>query len=670
MSTYKTKNPLGSAAVKDLYDNAENVDKFVNDRTKEELEDRLGVLRKTWHGMEMIFSRFIDYITGRGEQAVAAIGWQELGNWAVGLAVDNRQQIVYYNGSWYKYLGELEHVIAGDSPENDGGVWSAENPTGKWSNIGDAALRSNLGSGDGIKWIGGLGYTTPEKYLARGDGVTDDTAALQLAIFEAKMSGREVLLSSMYLISDGFKLDSTVTIRGTGKASGFVTSDSITSQRILFHITADNVTLENFSILTSADGFGAVGSVGCYAIRIVDNVERTRICGLNIDGRHYGAMGFCTGISISWSNHGFYQNNNIQNCSVGFHGGGSFNVIDGNICDNHFVDDPDNFTNEWDSTSMYWDGFMFEGLKYSAITNNTATNNGQSGIYFGGGGSSVSCYNIISGNIANWNFNHGIDNGVSGTQSATNDVYGNTINGNICKNNRYNGIWLGTVHDIVVNSNIVVIDEEHKAKFNSRGDSSGIGLRLNTTKNCVVSDNDVFVTANEFSSIYFRGVGNVLGDNRIRGKDIIVENLMTNNSAKGLTGTFKPTIAVGSGVTLDSTATRGTYSINNNKIVYDLDLNITTSSATGPLQLSGFPFLASGTIYQYLGQCPFTSGMKAGFYQGNIGVNVYANNSVVTIAALVTGVSTDIGTYLGNTVRMRIKLEIIMNAADFEGTFN
>ncbi|SXJ08454.1 Uncharacterised protein [Klebsiella pneumoniae] len=148
MSTYKTNNPLGSAAVKDLYDNAENVDKFVNDRTKEELEDRLGVLRKTWHGMEMIFSRFIDYITGRGEQAVAAIGWQELGNWAVGLAVDNRQQIVYYNGSWYKYLGELVHVIAGDSPENDGGVWSAANPTGKWSNIGDAALRSNLGSSE------------------------------------------------------------------------------------------------------------------------------------------------------------------------------------------------------------------------------------------------------------------------------------------------------------------------------------------------------------------------------------------------------------------------------------------------------------------------------------------------------------------------------------------
>ncbi|MDQ4644623.1 hypothetical protein RCD64_18420 [Klebsiella pneumoniae] len=137
---------LGSSSPEVLLKNATNLDKLVNGRESESLPDRFGVLRKTWHGMEMIFNRFIDYITGRGEQAVAAIGWQELGNWAVGLAVDNRQQIVYYNGSWYKYLGELEHVIAGDSPENDGGVWSAANPTGKWSNIGDAALRSNLGS--------------------------------------------------------------------------------------------------------------------------------------------------------------------------------------------------------------------------------------------------------------------------------------------------------------------------------------------------------------------------------------------------------------------------------------------------------------------------------------------------------------------------------------------
>ncbi|HBR6281637.1 TPA: hypothetical protein ACN7UK_000682 [Klebsiella pneumoniae] len=33
-------------------------------------------------------------------------------------------------------------------------MWSAANPTGKWSNIGDAALRSNLGSGEGFALVG------------------------------------------------------------------------------------------------------------------------------------------------------------------------------------------------------------------------------------------------------------------------------------------------------------------------------------------------------------------------------------------------------------------------------------------------------------------------------------------------------------------------------------
>ncbi|HEE4118774.1 TPA: hypothetical protein R7D43_003183, partial [Klebsiella pneumoniae] len=279
MSTYKTKNPLGSAAVKDLYDNAENVDKFVNDRTKEELEDRLGVLRKTWHGMEMIFSRFIDYITGRGEQAVAAIGWQELGNWAVGLAVDNRQQIVYYNGSWYKYLGELEHVIAGDSPENDGGVWSAANPTGKWSNIGDAALRSNLGSDEGAdlvswkkKYRGAVRrpiaemldeIISPWDFNCKPDAVfdpvtqrlidgTDNTANLQRMFSEAHYHGVDIILpfsgkfasKSLYLHYDPVKnpdwtdRPGRLTIRGS--VLGHATGDVERQGSAIYHIPGEN----------------------------------------------------------------------------------------------------------------------------------------------------------------------------------------------------------------------------------------------------------------------------------------------------------------------------------------------------------------------------------------------------------------------------------------------
>lgn len=200
---------LGSTSPQILLKNATNLDKLVNGRESESLPDRFAVLRRTWYGMEMIFNRFITYITGRGEQAVGAIGWQELGNWATGLTVDNRQQIVYYNGSWYKYLGELEHVITGDSPENDGGVWSAENPTGKWSNIGDAALRSNLGSDEDLlganlvrRSLGGsvrdaIRYVSVDGFGPDLTGATDSTLAVLKAAAIAK-----TLTDSAYVTGD------------------------------------------------------------------------------------------------------------------------------------------------------------------------------------------------------------------------------------------------------------------------------------------------------------------------------------------------------------------------------------------------------------------------------------------------------------------------------------
>ncbi|HBR5958128.1 TPA: hypothetical protein L9002_004167, partial [Klebsiella pneumoniae] len=189
---------LGSTSPQVLLKNATNLDKLVNGRESESLPDRFAVLRRTWYGMEMAFNRFITYITGRGEQAVGAIGWQELGNWATGLTVDNRQQIVYYNGSWYKYLGELEHVITGDSPENDGGVWSAENPTGKWSNIGDAALRSNLGSSDGAKLVGGIGFVSPEMFGYLHGVSPDAVPYYQKAVDEGHARGLPVRLTGKY----------------------------------------------------------------------------------------------------------------------------------------------------------------------------------------------------------------------------------------------------------------------------------------------------------------------------------------------------------------------------------------------------------------------------------------------------------------------------------------
>lgn len=52
MTTYNTGNPTGSKDPKDLYDNAENFDVAMNNRTADFWTDRRGVQRQTWAGIE------------------------------------------------------------------------------------------------------------------------------------------------------------------------------------------------------------------------------------------------------------------------------------------------------------------------------------------------------------------------------------------------------------------------------------------------------------------------------------------------------------------------------------------------------------------------------------------------------------------------------------------
>ena len=59
MTTYSTGNQIGSESPKDLYDNAQNLDILLNHPIKTNHPDRLGVPRKTWHGMERDFQQFL-----------------------------------------------------------------------------------------------------------------------------------------------------------------------------------------------------------------------------------------------------------------------------------------------------------------------------------------------------------------------------------------------------------------------------------------------------------------------------------------------------------------------------------------------------------------------------------------------------------------------------------
>lgn len=79
MTTFNTRNRLGSNSPKDLYDNAENLDNGINGPAKT-WTDRLGVTRKSWNGIETDFQQFladgstIEFPTWAAASAAAGAG--------------------------------------------------------------------------------------------------------------------------------------------------------------------------------------------------------------------------------------------------------------------------------------------------------------------------------------------------------------------------------------------------------------------------------------------------------------------------------------------------------------------------------------------------------------------------------------------------------------------
>ncbi|MGJ3640189.1 tail fiber domain-containing protein [Klebsiella pneumoniae] len=103
MTTYKTGNPLGSAAVKDLFDNAENLDHFENDRSNETWENRFGVPGKTRYGMEQEHDRQISSQEARFQQFLLSSGYVFLGDYQDGpFQFGARNQYIRYDNQYYR----------------------------------------------------------------------------------------------------------------------------------------------------------------------------------------------------------------------------------------------------------------------------------------------------------------------------------------------------------------------------------------------------------------------------------------------------------------------------------------------------------------------------------------------------------------------------------------
>lgn len=174
MTTYNTGNPVPSTEVKDLYDNAENLDFLVNGPDVL-YPDRLGNNRKSWAGMEQDFQTFL-----------VGAGWQYIGDYDLDgpLNITARNQIFARGAYLYRIAGGVAIPYTTTTWATDAANFVA---------LDDSSLRSELADGAapfGASLVG-YGSGTVRDFLDSLAASTDSVGNLMRDYGAAGIGGDE-----------------------------------------------------------------------------------------------------------------------------------------------------------------------------------------------------------------------------------------------------------------------------------------------------------------------------------------------------------------------------------------------------------------------------------------------------------------------------------------------
>jgi hypothetical protein len=219
MTTYNTGNPIGSTDVRDLYDNAENLDHAVNSELPE-FVDRLGVSRRTFQGIE-----------DSAAVVLAGLGYAVPVPYTAGISLTLPTQTV-------EYSGEVYAPVFGALPFTTSGFFESAN-----FRLIQGVASADLASGIGAALVGytpaGTGavptdvetelrkFVTPENFGGVADASevtgtgTDSTAAVQAAIKECEATGKALFLPGKYLITGELVVRKPINIYGSGAGAGY-----------------------------------------------------------------------------------------------------------------------------------------------------------------------------------------------------------------------------------------------------------------------------------------------------------------------------------------------------------------------------------------------------------------------------------------------------------------